>query len=199
MPGPGPTTARAAAGTAAVLCPEVNAAVEWSLGRAADRALELATVLAIGGEQYGPDLASLRSIARVAEDHQVRAVARPQQLFDLGLALSYLDLDLMGDLARLSGERADGTERDRLLVEHLSGCAAAYRHDAVTALGHLDAAERLADQQLDVWRLGHVRQMRGLAHARPGRPRPRRCPTSSRRCTPSGSRVTPCTSTTRAT
>ena len=154
----------AAAETAAFLCPEVNAAVEWSLDTAADRAVELATVLAIGGEQYGPDLASLRSIARVAADPRARAVATAEQLLDLGLALSYLDLGLMSDVARLSRERSDGSPRDRLLVEHLAGCAAAYNHDAVTALRHLDAAELLADEQLDVWQLGHVRQMRGLAH-----------------------------------
>jgi hypothetical protein len=92
-------------------------------------------------------------------------VDRPDQLVALGLALSYLDLALMDDVARLSSERADGSPRDRLLVEHLAGCAAACRHDAVAALAHLESAEKLADAQLDLWRLGHVRQMRGLAHA----------------------------------
>ena len=156
---------RTAAETAAVLCPEINAAVEWSLAERPELALSLACTLSIGGEQYGPDLASLQSIARTARDPAVREMATAEEVFELGMAMAYVDLDLMADLAELCrAKAAGGGPADCLAAEHLAGCAAAYRHESETALEHFARAEKLADDLLSMWHLGHVRQMRGIAY-----------------------------------
>jgi predicted ATPase/DNA-binding CsgD family transcriptional regulator len=153
-----------ASAKAKLLCPEVNAAVEWSLDHRPELAVSLARTLAIGGEQYGPDLASLQSIARTARHPVARSIATSEDLFELGMATTYLDLDLMGDIAQLCAGRGAGGPRDELLAEHLSGHAAAYRHEPTTALAHLARAEELAGEQRDMWHLAHVRQARGIAY-----------------------------------
>ncbi len=155
----------AAAETAALLCPEINAAVDWSLDQHPDLALSLACTLSVGGEQYGPDIASLNSIARTARHPAVRQMATPQELFELGAALAYVDLDLMAELADLCrAKAAAGGPADELAAEHLAGHAAAYRHEPEAALVHFARAEQLADELLDMWHLGHIRQMRGIAY-----------------------------------
>lgn len=154
---------RAAAAEAKRLCPEVNAAIGWALEvQDPGTALSLARALAVGGEQYGPDIDSLRSIARVAADPDVRNVATAEDLLDLGLALCYQDLDLVAELAALAGDRC-ADDRSALAARHLAGYADAYRHHPRSALAHLDEAERLADRLLDMWQLGSVRQARGIA------------------------------------
>jgi predicted ATPase/DNA-binding CsgD family transcriptional regulator len=155
---------RDAAETAKMLCPEINAAVEWSIDQHPRLALSMARALSIGGEQYGPDLASLLSIARTARDPAVRAVATPAELFEIGIALAYLDLDLMAELAELCQQRVDGDPHHELAAEHLAGHAAAYRHQPEQALRHFVRAEALADELLDMWQLAHIRQMRGIAY-----------------------------------
>lgn len=158
---------RAAAAEAARVCPEVNAALDWALRHQPGLALDLARSLAVGGEQYSPDLDSLGSIARVARDARVREIARPTDLLEIGIALCYGDLDLVAELAALALDRIadDGSE---LAARHLAGYAAAYRHDARTALSHLEVAERLADELLDMWQLASVRQAKGIALRRLG-------------------------------
>ena len=156
---------RAAAETAALLCPEINAAVEWSLDEHPDLALSLACTLSVGGEQYGPDIASLNSIARTARHPVVRELATPEELFRMGAAMAYLDLDLMAELADLGlAKAAPGDPAAELAAEHLAGHAATYRHQPEAALKHLARAEELADELTDLWHLGHIRQMRGMAY-----------------------------------
>ncbi len=153
----------AAAANAKLLCPEVNAAVDWALTAGEpDLALALTTALAVGGEQYGPDVASLESIARAARDDRVRAAAGPVDLLDLGIALCYTDLDLVTELAELALERA-ADPWSELAARHLAGYAEAYAHHGTAALEHLDVAELLADELLATWQLGSVRQGRGIA------------------------------------
>ena len=154
---------RTAAATAKLLCPEVNAAVDWALGAGEpDVALALTTALAVGGEQYGPDVESLESIARAAHDDRVRAAAGPVDLLDLGIALCYTDLDLVTELADLALDRATDPWSE-LAARHLAGYAAAYSHRGDVALEHLDVAELLADELLATWQLASVRQGRGIA------------------------------------
>jgi predicted ATPase len=159
---------RAAAVVAARLCPDVNAAVHWALGNDPRLALRLACALSVGGEQYGPDLDSLGSIGAVAQDPRVREIAEPDDLFEIGMALCYANLDLVAELAALALDRVTDSSTE-LAARHLAGYAAAYRHDAEAALGHLDVAERLADDLLDMWQLASVRQARGIALRELGR------------------------------
>jgi predicted ATPase/DNA-binding CsgD family transcriptional regulator len=153
---------RAAAAEAARLCPEVNAAVSWALGRDPGIALALACALSVGGEQYGPDLDSLASIAKVARDPDAREIATAADLFVLGMALCYGDLDLVAELAALALDRVTDP-RSELAARHLAGYSEAYRHNPRSALTHLDVAEPLARDLQDTWALASVRQARGIA------------------------------------
>ncbi len=145
------------------LCPEVNAAVEWGLSAGEpELVLALVTGLAVGGEQYGPDVESLESVARAARDGRVRDLSAAVDLLDLGIALCYADLDLVADLADLSLRRA-GDPWSEMAAHHLAGYADAYAHRGHEALAHLDVAERLADELLATWQLASVRQGRGIA------------------------------------
>jgi tetratricopeptide (TPR) repeat protein len=92
----------------------------------------------------------------------VLEVAVPDDLLEIGIALCYANLDLVAELAALALDRVTDSRRE-LAARHLAGYAAAYRHDPDTALAHLDAAERLADDLLDMWQLASVRQARGIA------------------------------------
>lgn len=153
---------RAAATEAAQLWAEVNAAIDWALEEEPELALSLARGVAVCAEQYGPDIESLAAIAAVARDRRVRDVAVPTDLFELGMALCYGDLDLVAELAALALDRI-GDEASQLAARHLAGYADAYRHRARSALGHLEVAERLAAELGDTWQLASVRQARGIA------------------------------------
>jgi predicted ATPase/DNA-binding CsgD family transcriptional regulator len=68
----------------AMLCPEVNAAARWALAARHPSAVSLAASLAVGVEQYGSDVDSVRTLAMAARDEQVLHAATTQQLLDLG-------------------------------------------------------------------------------------------------------------------
>jgi predicted ATPase/DNA-binding CsgD family transcriptional regulator len=153
---------REAVERAKAICPEVNAALDWAIVTHHELALPLARALSIGVEQYGPDIDSLDSIARAARDPAVRAQATAPALLDIGIALCYGDLDLVGELADAALDMAT-LERDRLAAHHLAGYADAYRQRGEAALEHLAIAERLADRRLDMWELASVRQGQGIA------------------------------------
>ena len=154
---------RGAADEAKRLCPELNAAVHWALNeRRPDVALSVARTLAVGGEQFGPDIDSLSSIARAARDSGVRTSASALELLDLGIALSYSDLDLVAELSDLALSIADDKDSE-LAAHHLAGICAAYRQQGKVALTHLETAERLADELVDTWQLASVRQAKGIA------------------------------------
>jgi predicted ATPase/DNA-binding CsgD family transcriptional regulator len=153
---------RTAAEQARHLAPEVSAAIGWAVAEQPELALRLARALAVVAEQYGPQIDSLDAIGRAARDPAVRAVARPPDLLEIGLALCYGDLDLVADLAlRALDTAADAT--DQLAAHHLAGYVDTYRHASQQALGHLEVAERLADDQLAMWQLASVRQAKGMA------------------------------------
>ncbi|MGZ4594999.1 MAG: LuxR C-terminal-related transcriptional regulator [Actinomycetes bacterium] len=153
---------RAAAEEAKRLCPEANAALHWAISHDFDLVLPLARALAVGAEQYGPDIDSLDAIARAARDPRVRATATPSDLLELGMALCYGDLDLVSDLATLALDRASD-DSSELAARHLAGYVDAYRHRAADALTHLAVAERLADERHDLWDLASVRLGQGIA------------------------------------
>jgi predicted ATPase/DNA-binding CsgD family transcriptional regulator len=153
---------RASAEKAAALCVDVNAAAQWAISHDPAMALTLTTALAIGAEQYAPDVDSLGSIARAARDPGVRAVATTTQLFTLGMALCYWDLELVAELAALALEIADD-EPTELAAHHLAGYSGAYQHQSAAALVHLDIAESLAMALDDTWQLASVHQAQGLA------------------------------------
>ncbi len=150
------------------LCPEVNAAVRWALAAGHPSALSLAASLAVGVEQYGSDVDSVRTLAMAARDQRVLASASSQQLLLLGIALAFLDLHLVDDLAERALAVADDAA-SQLAAHHLAGLAGAYHDRPVDALAHLETAERLAIELGDEWQLAAVRQMRGVAflHATP--------------------------------
>lgn len=144
------------------LCPEVNAALRWALAARHPTALTLATSLAIGIEQYGSDVDSVRSISMAARDERVRAEADPTQLLVLGSGIAYLDVPLVDELAERALAIAED-DRGRLAAHHLAGLADAYLDRGAGAIDHLGEAERLATELGDAWELGAVHQMRGLA------------------------------------
>lgn len=148
--------------TSARLCPEVNAALRWALAARHPTALSLATSLAVGIEQYGSDVDSVRSISMAARDERVRAEADPDQLLMLGNGIAYLDVPLVDELAERALAIAED-DRGRLAAHHLAGLADAYLDRGAGALDHLGEAERLARELGDAWELGAVHQMRGLA------------------------------------
>ncbi len=152
----------AAMRTSARLCPQVNAALRWSLAARHPAALPLATSLAIGVEQYGSDVDSMGSLAMAARDVRWLAEARPVDLLLVGNALAFLDVELVEQLAQraLSGATDDDS---RLAAHHLAGMAAAYRDAGETALTHLAEAERLALALDQGWEAASIRQMRGVA------------------------------------
>ena len=154
------------------LCPEVNAALRWALAAQHPSALPLAADLAIGVEQYGSDVDSVRAIAMAARDERVLATATPQQLLLLGNALAYLDVELVADLAdrALAAARTHGDDRARLAAHHLAGMADAYGDREASALVHLEEAERIAASLGDDWELAAVHQMRGIAFCHPSPP-----------------------------
>ncbi|MEV1131122.1 LuxR C-terminal-related transcriptional regulator [Agromyces sp. NPDC049794] len=149
--------------TSETLCPEVNAAVRWALAAGHPAAVTLAASLAIGVEQYGSDVDSVRTLAMAANDERVRAGASAQQLLDLGIGLSFVDVHLVDELSRQALARADDPP-SRLAANHLAGLADAYSDRVADALAHLDEAERLAIELDEPWQLAAVRQMRGVAY-----------------------------------
>jgi tetratricopeptide (TPR) repeat protein len=144
------------------LCPEVNAAVHWALDAQHPLALSLATALAVGVEQYGSDVDSLRTLARAAQDPQLLAAAQPADLLKIGTTLCLIDLELVDRLAQRALAIADDAA-SRLAAHHLAGLADANRGRAASALLHLDQAERLAGEAHATWELAAVRQARGIA------------------------------------
>ncbi|MFE6964102.1 ATP-binding protein [Agromyces sp. NPDC057679] len=148
--------------TSEILCPEVNAAVRWARATRHPSALNLASSLGIGIEQYGSDVDSVRTLAAVAHDAEVIVDATPQQLLALGTALTFLDLDAVAELAERALEIA-GDDRERLAALHLAGMAAAYLDHEAIALARLGEAEELAEALHDRWELAATRQMRGVA------------------------------------
>lgn len=154
--------------TSETLCPEVNAAIRWALAAGHPSAVSLAASLAVGVEQYGSDVDSVRTLAMAANDERVRAGASARQLLDLGIGLAFVDVNLVDELARLALARADDP-RSRLAANHLAGLADAYHDRVPEAQAHLDEAERLAIELDQAWELAAIRQMRGVAycHASP--------------------------------
>ncbi|MBT2518319.1 hypothetical protein J7E29_12805 [Streptomyces sp. ISL-90] len=150
------------------LCPELNAAVRWTLAAGHPLAASLAASLAVGVEQYGSDVDSVRTLAMAARDERVLASASTQQLLEVGTGLAFLDVHLVDELAERALAIA-GDPQSRLAATHLAGLADAYLDRLPDALAHLDTAERLAIELGDEWQLAAVRQMRGVAfrHASP--------------------------------
>jgi hypothetical protein len=150
------------------LCPELNAAARWTIAAGHPLAISLAASLAVGVEQYGSDVDSVRTLAMAAHDERVVASASPQQLLELGTGLAFLDVHLVDELAERALAIA-GDPKSRLAATHLAGLADAYLDRLPDALAHLDTAERLAIELGDEWQLAAVRQMQGVAfrHASP--------------------------------
>lgn len=152
------STAERAAGN----CTDVNAAARWALPREPALALSLGSSLSVGAEQFNPDVDSLGTIALIAQDPQVRELATPAELFRLGVAMCFWDLELVSELATLALDKIVDPASE-LSAHHLAGYAEAYQHRPGPALEHLAIAERLAIELDDCWELGSVRQAIGLA------------------------------------
>ncbi|NYE19718.1 LuxR C-terminal-related transcriptional regulator [Microbacterium immunditiarum] len=152
----------AALAQSAMLCPEVNAALRWSLEVPDALAVSLATSLAVGVEQYGSDVDSVAALSAAAHDERLVSQMGPQELLLLGSALAFYDVEPVAALA----ERALGIAQDdrgRRAAHQLAGLAGAYGPDPRAALEHLDLAETLALRAGDAWDVGAVRQCRGIA------------------------------------
>jgi hypothetical protein len=146
------------------LYPEVGSALRWAVKSGSELALPLARAVAICAEQYGPETDTVAALESAARDEKVRTAASAADLNDLGRALCYHDLDLVGELAELAVGRVDGSAAD-LAAHELAGLYGAYRGQRDQALGHLAAAERRAAQLEDYWHLGSVHQAAGIARA----------------------------------
>ena len=153
---------RALVGEAQRITPEVAAALDWAAGQAPSLAVRLATALATIAEHCGPDRETLDGLARALRTPEVRAAATPADLLEAGIALNYIDLDLMTELATAALEVA-ADDAGRLAAHHLAAYATAYRNEPAAALQHCDDAEKLAQALGDDWQLASVRQARGVA------------------------------------
>ena len=134
---------REAAELAFSLHPELNAAIRWAVETGNGIALPMTRALAIGIEQYGADIESLQTLAQAAKDTIVREAATADDLFFLGVALCFSDLDLVADLTALALSRATD-DASILAAHHLAGLADAFADRKDSALTHLDVAEPLA-------------------------------------------------------
>lgn len=143
------------------IAPEVATAIDWASTEHAPLAVSLTRSLAALVEHGGPDVDSLAAIARAARTPTVRAAATAGDLFEIGKAQIYGDLDLLDDLASLAIEIATD-DRSRLAAHHLAGWADTYQDRAASAVAHLDVAERLAIECDDVWQLASIRQAKGV-------------------------------------
>ena len=152
---------RALVNQAKRLAPDVAAAIDWAATDQPLLAVSLTRSLSILVEHGGPDLDSLAAIARAARAPAVRAAATVTDVFEIGRAQIYGDLDLLDELAALAIETATD-DRSRLAARHLAGWAYAYRDRAASALAHLDVAESLAIECDDLWQLASIRQAKGV-------------------------------------
>ncbi|MHC2999469.1 ATP-binding protein [Microbacterium sp. HJ5] len=147
-----------------MLCPEVNAALRWSLAERDPLAMRLSALLAVGVEQYGSDADSVEALAMGAHDEWLLARATPSQLLVLGNALAFFDVEVVTTLAERALAAADTRDPDEARAAHqLAGLAAAYGPEPAAALPHLDIAERLALEHDHVWDAAAARQFRGVA------------------------------------
>jgi predicted ATPase/DNA-binding CsgD family transcriptional regulator len=154
---------REALATSALLCPEANAALRWTIAEGSPLAPSLAASLAIGVEQYGSDVDSLEGLARAARDEKVLAQATSRELLAIGDALAFFDVELVSVLAERALAIAGDDDGERLAAHRLAGVAAAHGPTPDAALPHLDAAEALALALGERWQLGATRQYRGIA------------------------------------
>lgn len=150
--------------TAFRMSPEMGSALTWAINSASELALPLARDVAICAEQYGPEAHSIDALGLAARDNKVRAAASATDLNDIGRALCYHDLDLVGELAELALARIDGPAAE-LSAHELAGVYGAYRGRRDQALRHLAVAQRRAAQLGDYWHLGSARQAAGIALA----------------------------------
>ncbi|MBD8024808.1 ATP-binding protein [Microbacterium gallinarum] len=153
-----------AMGLSVMLCPEVNAALRWSLAERDPVAVRLSALLAVGVEQYGSDADSVEALSLGAHDDWLLERATPSQLLVLGNALAFFDIEVVSRLAERALAAADPADPHELRAAHqLAGLAAAYGSDPAAALPHLDTAERLAIEHDDPWDAAAARQFRGVA------------------------------------
>ena len=159
-----PTTAKVPPTEAKRLCPELNAAVDWALrAQRCDVALVVARTLAVGGEQFGPDIDSLSSISRTARDPKVRdtataaGAARPRHRLELHRSRPGRR---SWPIWRSASDRQPSASWPRITSP---GTQRPTGSRARSALTHLDCAERLADELGDTWQLASIRQARGIA------------------------------------
>ncbi len=143
------------------LGPEVAAAIRWTCAANPALALSLTRALSVLVEHSGPDLDSLSAIALAAHTPTVIDMATTAALLEIGMAVSYSDLNLIATLAS-RGLEIMNDEASQLCAHHLAGWAAAYRSPQ-EAFVHLDVAERLATKLDDLWQLASVRQGKGIA------------------------------------
>ena len=145
-----------------ILCPEVNAALRWALAAEHPAALDLATSLSVGVEQYGADVDSITALAWAATDEAVLRGAGAEDLLVLGNALAFIDVDRVAALADRALDLVARGDSARA-AHQLAGLAAAYRDDRAAAIPHLALAEELAAENGEDWELGAIHQARGIA------------------------------------
>lgn len=147
---------------ARLIGPEVAAAIGWAVENDVTLAIPLARSLAVCAEHCGPDLDSLETLARAAQDRSFLAAATPSELLYIGIALCYGDLALVDQLAECA-LAASHDDASWLAAHHLAGFADAYNSRTAEALEHLAVAEPLAEKLGETWQLASVRQGRGIA------------------------------------
>lgn len=153
-----------AMGLSVLLCPEVNAALRWTLAERDPLAVRLSALLAVGVEQYGSDADSVEALALGAHDEWLLERATPAQLLVLGNALAFFDVEVVAALAERAIAAADPSDPEQQRAAHqLAGMAAAYGPDPTDALAHLEIAERLAVEHDHAWDAAAARQFRGVA------------------------------------
>jgi predicted ATPase/DNA-binding CsgD family transcriptional regulator len=150
----------------AELVPAAIAALHWARDNEDPIALRFARDLAVGAEQYGPSAGLVAALGELAADDRVLAGADAETLLDVGVVLSYGDLDLVDRVTRCALEIESVEDRSVATTHVLAGMTAAYRDRTESALRHLAIAEAAAERLEDAWLRAAARQYRGLAMAR---------------------------------
>lgn len=139
-----------------------TAALVWAMEHDPKLALGLAGPLGCFMEQYGARLDTLRLLSDVTRRDDLLAGATARDLVDIGVALSFSDLDAVDRLAVIAQSRADDAA-SQLAADVLAGVGHAYQGRGVLALEHLDRAIGAADALGDVGERARINQMRGIA------------------------------------
>lgn len=142
--------------------PDIAAAINWATKSDPDLALKLSRALSIIVEHIAPEGEAIEAILSAVRSPHVLSNATAEDLFQIGQALLYGDLDAVGELAEMALTRASDPAAT-MYAHHLAGFHLAYLERPSEARVHLAEAARLAEKLNAEWELASILQAEGLA------------------------------------